>query len=111
MFRHAGTEVDFYFIVEDNICHLIINVEPELKLIKDLLPIVLPSSPAIPNTFVGRSCFSLHNLNFTFRITFFEEGQKRLLNPGLPVYKTINFSADSPSKTRSLRIVNSKEDT
>lgn len=51
-FRHAGTEVDFCFIVEDNICCLIINVKPELKLIKDLLPIALLSSPAIANTFV-----------------------------------------------------------
>jgi hypothetical protein len=54
---HAGTEVDFYFIVEDNICCLIINVKPELKLIKDLLPIALPSSPAIANTFVACSAF------------------------------------------------------
>jgi hypothetical protein len=30
VFRHACTEVDFCFIVEDNICRLIINVEPEL---------------------------------------------------------------------------------
>jgi hypothetical protein len=52
-FRHAGTEVNFCFIVEDNICRLIINVQPELKPNKDLLPIVLPSSPAIANTFVG----------------------------------------------------------
>src|SRR6266487_1923016 len=51
-FRHARTEVDFYFIVEDNICSLIINVKPELQPIKGLLPIVLPSSPAIANTFV-----------------------------------------------------------
>jgi len=36
VFRHAGTEVHFCFIVEDNICCLIINVKPELKLIKDL---------------------------------------------------------------------------
>ena len=36
VFRHAGTEVDFYFIVENNICCLIINVKPELKLSKDL---------------------------------------------------------------------------
>ena len=52
MFRHADTEVDLCFIVEDNICRLIINVKPELKPIKVLLPIVLPSSPAIANTFV-----------------------------------------------------------
>ena len=58
-FRHADTEVDFSFIVEDNICRLIINVEPELKLIKDLLPIDLPSSPAIANTFVVGSLFFL----------------------------------------------------
>ena len=55
VFRHADTKVDYCFIVENNICRLIINVKPELKLIKDLLPIVLPSSPAIANTFVGRS--------------------------------------------------------
>ena len=52
MFRHAGTEVDYCFIDEDNICRLIINVKPELKLIKDLLPIASTSSPAIANTFV-----------------------------------------------------------
>ncbi|HYK57713.1 MAG TPA: hypothetical protein VEV15_14695, partial [Flavisolibacter sp.] len=52
VFRHADTEVHFCLIVEDNICCLIINVKPELKLIKDLLPIALPSSPAIANTFV-----------------------------------------------------------
>jgi len=55
VFRHAYTEVDYCFIVEDNICCLIINVKPELKQIKDLLLIVLPSSPAIANTFVVRS--------------------------------------------------------
>jgi hypothetical protein len=32
---------------------------PELKLIKDLLLIVLPSSPAIANTYVVRSPFIL----------------------------------------------------
>jgi hypothetical protein len=47
------TEVNFYFIVEDIICRPIFNVRPELKLIKDLLLIVLPSSPAVANTFVG----------------------------------------------------------
>ena len=31
------------------------TVKPELLPSKDLLPIVLPSSPAIANTFVGRS--------------------------------------------------------
>jgi hypothetical protein len=36
---------------------LIINIKPELKPIKDLLPIVFPSSPAIANTFVVRSFF------------------------------------------------------
>ena len=46
-------KVDFCFIVEDYICRLIINVKSELKPIKDLLPIVLPSSPAIANTFVS----------------------------------------------------------
>jgi hypothetical protein len=34
------------FIVEDNICRLLINVKPERKLNKDLLPIVL--RPALP---------------------------------------------------------------
>jgi len=57
--RHAVTEVDVCFIVEDNICRLIINVKPELKLSKDLLLIVLPSSPAIANTFVVGSLFFL----------------------------------------------------
>jgi len=52
-FRHAGTEADFCFIVEDNICRLINNVKPELKLNKDLLPIASTSSPAIANTFVA----------------------------------------------------------
>ena len=28
VFRHAGTKVDFCFIVEDNICRLITNVKP-----------------------------------------------------------------------------------
>jgi hypothetical protein len=41
VFRHTGTEADYCFIFEDNICRLIINVQPELKPIKDLLPIVL----------------------------------------------------------------------
>ncbi len=45
-------EVDFYFIVEDNIYSLIINVKPELKPIKDLLLIDPTSSPVIANTFV-----------------------------------------------------------
>jgi hypothetical protein len=31
MFRHADTEVDFCFIVEDTFCHLIINVEPRTE--------------------------------------------------------------------------------
>ena len=60
MFRHACTEVDFYFIVGGTFCRLIINVKPELKLIKDLLPIVLPSSPAIANIFVVRSWLPLN---------------------------------------------------
>jgi hypothetical protein len=50
VFRHACTEADFYFIVEDNICRLINNVKPELKLNKDLLPIVSTSSPTCSNT-------------------------------------------------------------
>ena len=57
-FRHADTEVDFCFIVEDTFCPLIINFKPELLLSKDLLLIVLPSSPAIANTFVVRSWLS-----------------------------------------------------
>ena len=61
VFRHADTEVDCCFIVEDSICRLIINVKPELKPIKDLLPIVLPSSPAIANTFVVGSFVRLAN--------------------------------------------------
>ena len=68
VFRHADTEVDFYFIVEDNICRLIINVKPELKLIKVLLPIVLPSSPAIANTFVGRSASFCQANVFCFKV-------------------------------------------
>ena len=59
VFRHADTEVDYCFIVEDNICRLIINVKPEPKQIKVLLPIVLPSSPVIANTFVGSSALCL----------------------------------------------------
>jgi hypothetical protein len=55
---HAGTEVDCCFIVEDNICCLIINVKPELKLIKDLMPIASMSSPAIANTIVARRLLS-----------------------------------------------------
>jgi hypothetical protein len=57
VFRHARTEVDLYFIVEDTFCRLIINVKPELKLIKVLLPIVPPPSPTIANTLVVRSFF------------------------------------------------------
>jgi hypothetical protein len=53
---HAGTEIDYCFIVEDNICRLIINLKPEPKLIKVLLSIALPSSPTIASTFVG-GCF------------------------------------------------------
>ena len=60
VFRHAGTEVDFCFIVEDNVCRLIINVKPKPNPNKDLLLIVLPSSPAIANTFVG--CISFQNV-------------------------------------------------
>jgi len=30
VFRHADTEVDYCFIVEDTFCRLIINVKPEL---------------------------------------------------------------------------------
>ena len=42
VFRH-GTEVDLF--------------KPELKLIKGLLPIALPSRSAISNTFVGGSFY------------------------------------------------------
>jgi hypothetical protein len=54
VFDHAGTEVDIVLLLS-----LIINVQHELKLIKVLLLIALPSSPAIANTFVVRSCFSV----------------------------------------------------
>jgi len=47
VFRHACTEARFCFMVEDNICRLITNVKPELKLNKDLLPIASTSSPAL----------------------------------------------------------------
>ncbi len=67
VFRHAGTEVDFYFIVEDNICRLIFNVQPGLKPNKDLLPIAPMSSPAIANTFVGGSYFSVNTIAIFFR--------------------------------------------
>jgi hypothetical protein len=58
VFRHAGTQVDICFIVEDKICRLISNVKPELKLIKDLLLIASTSRPAFANTFVGSRIFS-----------------------------------------------------
>jgi hypothetical protein len=47
--------LDGVLLLKDNICRLIINVRPWLKLIKDLLSIALASSSAIANTFVGRS--------------------------------------------------------
>ena len=49
------------YFVEDNICSLIINVKPKLKLNKDLLPIDLPSSPAIANTHVSCTLARLVN--------------------------------------------------
>jgi len=53
------------YFVEDNICSLIFNVKPELKPSKDLLPIALPSSPAIANTHVVRSpCWSIFGFLF-----------------------------------------------
>jgi len=52
--------IEKYF-VEDNICSLIINVKPELKLISNLSPIALPSNPAIANTHVMRSCCCSHD--------------------------------------------------
>jgi hypothetical protein len=68
VFRHADTDVDFCFIDENTFCRLIINVQPELKPIKDLLPIVLPSRPAIANTFVGGCFVTLEFLQLQFRI-------------------------------------------
>ena len=62
VFRDAGTEADDCFIVEDNICRLIINVKPELKPIKDLLPIDLPPSHAIANTFVSGNALPCHKV-------------------------------------------------
>ena len=62
MFRHAGTEANYCFIVEDKICRLIINVKPDLMLNKDLLPIASTSSPAIANTFVVRSWLLSHQM-------------------------------------------------
>ena len=35
VFRHAVAEVDYCFIVEDDICRVIINVKLELKSVKD----------------------------------------------------------------------------
>jgi len=43
------------YFAEDNFCSLIINVKPESKLNKDLLPIAPTSSPAIANTHVSSS--------------------------------------------------------
>ena len=48
----AATNDDWKTFVEDNICSLIINVQPEQKLNKDLLLILTTSSPAIANTHV-----------------------------------------------------------
>ena len=48
--RPARTNAPLKIFLEDNVCSLIINVKPELKLSRDLLPIDLPSSPAIANT-------------------------------------------------------------
>ncbi len=53
--RHAGTEADCYFMVEDKISRLIKNIKLKLKLNKDLMLIAFPSSPAFANTFVVRS--------------------------------------------------------
>jgi hypothetical protein len=47
-----GNKCRLKYFVEDNICSLIINLLPEQKLMKDLLPIALASSPAIVNTHV-----------------------------------------------------------
>ena len=56
--RPARTNASLKLFVEDNICSVTINVKLELLLSKDLLPIVLPSSPAIANTHVSCSCHS-----------------------------------------------------
>ena len=47
------------YFVEDNICSLIINIKPELKMSKDSSPIAPTSSPAIANTHVRRSTFEI----------------------------------------------------
>ena len=70
-FRQADTEVDFCFIVEDNICLLIYNVKPELKLNKKLLPIAPTSSPAIANTFLVRFCFYSCYVKHYYQIQLF----------------------------------------
>jgi len=46
-FRHACTDFDQCFIVENTFCRLVINVWLELKMIDNLFPIVPPSSPVI----------------------------------------------------------------
>jgi hypothetical protein len=66
VFRHTGTEVDFYFIVEDTFCRLIINCqartpacvaqsgrEADQSFAADCssLPPIFGASPAIANTF------------------------------------------------------------
>jgi hypothetical protein len=45
--RPARTNASLKYFSEDNICSLIINVKPELKLSMALSPIDLPSSPVV----------------------------------------------------------------
>ena len=61
--------------VEDNICSLIINVKPELKLSKELLLIALPLNPDVANTMfffanvIPNDChfsFSVHGFNIVY---------------------------------------------
>ena len=52
-----GQMLDLKIFVKDNICSLIDNSSQNRRLNSDLLPIGLPSSPAIANTHVVRSCF------------------------------------------------------
>ena len=66
--RPARTNAQLKIFAEDNICSLIINVKPELKMSKDSLPIVLPSGPAIANTHVSGSCLLIFSLPDTIFI-------------------------------------------
>ena len=53
--RPAGTNALLKILAEDNICRLIINVKPELKMIRDFAADCWSVSPAIANTHVGCS--------------------------------------------------------